>query len=96
MRKEIKVLLILCAFLLSFAVLSFSQQFAPNYKWQDTSGPYGCDATSFFVDKAGNYWLGTGSSGVGGNPAGSYNKKNASSVVMLYKQKESINYIEET
>jgi DNA invertase Pin-like site-specific DNA recombinase len=33
---------------------------------------------------------------VGGRPAGSYNKKKASAVVTLYKQKESINFIEET
>jgi Site-specific recombinases, DNA invertase Pin homologs len=32
----------------------------------------------------------------GGRPTGSYNKKKASAVVMLYKQKESINFIEET
>jgi len=33
---------------------------------------------------------------VGGRPAGSYNKKKASAVVTLYKQKESINFIAET
>jgi len=27
------------------------------------SGPFGCDATAFYIDKSGNYWLGTGSSG---------------------------------
>jgi DNA invertase Pin-like site-specific DNA recombinase len=32
----------------------------------------------------------------GGRPAGSYNKKKASVVVTLYKQKETINFIEET
>ena len=32
----------------------------------------------------------------GGRPAGSYNKKKASAIVTLYKQKESINFIEET
>jgi len=32
----------------------------------------------------------------GGRPAGSYNKKKASAVVALYKQKESINFIEGT
>ena len=32
----------------------------------------------------------------GGRPAVSYNKKKASAVVTLYKQKESINFIEET
>jgi DNA invertase Pin-like site-specific DNA recombinase len=32
----------------------------------------------------------------GGRPEGSYNKKKASAVVTLYKQKETINFIEET
>jgi DNA invertase Pin-like site-specific DNA recombinase len=32
----------------------------------------------------------------GGRPAGSYNKKKASAVVTLYRQKETINFIEET
>jgi len=32
----------------------------------------------------------------GGRPAGSYNKKKASAVVTLYKQKKTINFIEET
>ena len=32
----------------------------------------------------------------GGRPAGSYNKKKASAAVTLYKQKNSINFIEET
>jgi helix-turn-helix resolvase-like protein len=32
----------------------------------------------------------------GGRPAGSYNKKKASAVVTLYKQKNSITFIEET
>ena len=32
----------------------------------------------------------------GGRPAGSYNKKKASAVVTLYKQKYSMNFIEET
>ena len=32
----------------------------------------------------------------GGRPTGSYNKKKASAIVTLYKQKESINFIEET
>ena len=31
----------------------------------------------------------------GGRPAGSYNKKKASAVVTLYKQKNSINFIED-
>jgi DNA invertase Pin-like site-specific DNA recombinase len=31
---------------------------------------------------------------IGGRPAGSYNKEKASAVVELYKQKESINFIE--
>jgi len=31
----------------------------------------------------------------GGRPVGSYNKKKASAVVTLYKQKESINFIED-
>jgi hypothetical protein len=63
MSNKTRVLLLFCSVLLSISALSLSQPFAPNYKWQDTSGPYGCDATSFFVDKSGNYWLGTGSSG---------------------------------
>jgi len=33
---------------------------------------------------------------IGGRPVGSYNQKKASAVVTLYKQKESINFIEET
>jgi DNA invertase Pin-like site-specific DNA recombinase len=32
----------------------------------------------------------------GGRPEGSYNKKKASAVVTLYKQKETIDFIEET
>jgi DNA invertase Pin-like site-specific DNA recombinase len=32
----------------------------------------------------------------GGRPEGSYNKKKASAVVTLYKQQETINFIEET
>lgn len=34
-----------------------------KYKWKSSQGPIGCDATAFFIDKKGNYWLGTGSSG---------------------------------
>ncbi|MBU1719077.1 MAG: WG repeat-containing protein, partial [Bacteroidetes bacterium] len=31
--------------------------------WTATAGPVGCDATAFYIDKDGGYWLGTGSSG---------------------------------
>jgi hypothetical protein len=48
-----------------FYLISLLCQFAlsQNHQWLPTKGPQGCDATSFFVDKKGNYWLGTGSSG---------------------------------
>ncbi|MFZ5551817.1 MAG: WG repeat-containing protein [Bacteroidota bacterium] len=36
---------------------------AAEIKVSSASGPFGCDATSFYADKDGNYWLGTGSSG---------------------------------
>lgn len=31
--------------------------------WKSSNGPIGADATSFYLDKKGSYWLGTGSSG---------------------------------
>ncbi|MFI5204049.1 MAG: hypothetical protein ACHQF2_06085, partial [Flavobacteriales bacterium] len=31
--------------------------------WKSLNGPAGADATAFYIDKKGNYWLGTGSSG---------------------------------
>jgi hypothetical protein len=31
--------------------------------WTSLNGPTGADATAFYIDKKGNYWLGTGSSG---------------------------------
>jgi antitoxin component YwqK of YwqJK toxin-antitoxin module len=31
--------------------------------WKNTNGPEGCDPTSFYLDKNGKWWLGTGSSG---------------------------------
>ncbi len=31
--------------------------------WETSNGPFGADATSFYEDELGNYWLGTGSSG---------------------------------
>jgi len=34
-----------------------------NKHWKSAGGPPGCDATAFYLDKKGTYWLGTGSSG---------------------------------
>lgn len=34
-----------------------------NKKWKSLKGPETCDATAFYVDSLGTYWLGTGSSG---------------------------------
>jgi hypothetical protein len=34
-----------------------------NEQWLPTQGPEGADATAFYIDKKGGYWLGTGSSG---------------------------------
>jgi hypothetical protein len=34
-----------------------------KHAWNAANGPLGCDATAFYIDKKGDYWLGTGSSG---------------------------------
>jgi len=38
-------------------------EFPERPVWESANGPFGADATSFYEDKQGNYWLGTGSSG---------------------------------
>ncbi|HWY34174.1 MAG TPA: hypothetical protein VNX68_05975, partial [Nitrosopumilaceae archaeon] len=34
-----------------------------SFTWESTGGPFGCDATAFYKDGKGTWWLGTGSSG---------------------------------
>ena len=38
-------------------------QFPARPVWESADGPFGADATAFYEDDQGNYWLGTGSSG---------------------------------
>jgi hypothetical protein len=53
------------AFVNSFYGKYFLADTRTDFKpeWKETNGLTGCDATAFYVDEKGNYWLGTGSSG---------------------------------
>ncbi|MEI6349026.1 MAG: hypothetical protein WCP69_13855 [Bacteroidota bacterium] len=63
MRKILFKILSISALIIFSTLISYSQTDIKSLKWNPTMGPFGCDATSFYIDGNGNYWLGTGSSG---------------------------------
>ncbi|MBC7863783.1 MAG: WG repeat-containing protein, partial [Bacteroidia bacterium] len=44
-------------------VMASSSKKIEKAEWISEKGPFGCDATTFMIDKDGTWWLGTGSSG---------------------------------
>lgn len=50
-------------FTIGLCQLLANMAFAQSSNWMPTNGPLGADATAFYIDGNGNYWLGTGSSG---------------------------------